>query len=169
MAHYTTTARTSLEPEQAFAFMADLRNLAVWDPGVSRVEPLTEHRDLSARYEVSLRSALVRTLRYEVVAFEPPRSLRVVARTAWLESVDVMSVARTEQGTFVTYDATLTLRGPLRVLDRALQRSFDRIGDRAAAGLRRALGEGGLAQPRSERLGLDDRRPPGGSETVDIA
>jgi carbon monoxide dehydrogenase subunit G len=153
MAHYTTTTRTSLDPEQAFAFMADLQNLAAWDPGVSRVERLTEHRGLGARYEVSLRSALVRRLRYEVVAFEPPRSLRVVARTAWLESVDVMSVERTEHGTFVTYDATLTLRGPLRVLDRALQRAFDGLGDQAAAGLRRALSEGGLSQPREARSG----------------
>ena len=39
----------------------------------------------------------------------------------------------------VTYDATLELRGPLALLDPLLGIVFDRIGDKAAAGLIRVL------------------------------
>ena len=42
-------------------------------------------------------------------------------------------------GSVVTYDAELRLNGPLAVFDLGLRLVFDRIGDRAAAGLRRAL------------------------------
>jgi len=39
----------------------------------------------------------------------------------------------------VTYDAILTLRGPLGLFDPLLRLAFGRIGDRAAAGMRKAL------------------------------
>ena len=34
MARYTVSVRTSMSPEEAFDYMADLRNFAEWDPGV---------------------------------------------------------------------------------------------------------------------------------------
>ena len=37
MARYSTTVRTPRSPDEAFAYMADLRNFALWDPGVTRV------------------------------------------------------------------------------------------------------------------------------------
>lgn len=37
MTRYQTKLRTPLSAEQAFAYMADLRNFAEWDPGVRRV------------------------------------------------------------------------------------------------------------------------------------
>ena len=37
MARYVTTVRTGRSAADAFAFMADLRNFAEWDPGVSKV------------------------------------------------------------------------------------------------------------------------------------
>jgi hypothetical protein len=39
----------------------------------------------------------------------------------------------------VTYQAELTLKGPLRALDPLLGLAFKRVGDRAATGLRGAL------------------------------
>jgi hypothetical protein len=39
----------------------------------------------------------------------------------------------------VSYEAELTLKGPLRVLDPLLGLAFNRVGDRAAAGLRAKL------------------------------
>jgi hypothetical protein len=42
-------------------------------------------------------------------------------------------------GTRVTYDADLALRGILRIADPLLGLAFNRVGDRALAGLRRTL------------------------------
>ena len=42
-------------------------------------------------------------------------------------------------GSVVAYDAELRLNGPLAILDLGLRLVFGRIGDRAAAGLRRSL------------------------------
>ena len=35
MARYMTRVRTDMAPSEAFAYMADLRNFAEWDPGVT--------------------------------------------------------------------------------------------------------------------------------------
>lgn len=37
MARYITTVRTRRSVADAFAYMADLRNFAEWDPGVRKV------------------------------------------------------------------------------------------------------------------------------------
>ena len=38
MARYVVTVRSPQSPNEAFAYMADLRNFAEWDPGVVAVE-----------------------------------------------------------------------------------------------------------------------------------
>jgi carbon monoxide dehydrogenase subunit G len=142
MARYTTTVETPLSPEEAFAFMADLTNFASWDPGVSRsVRVRGDGPGVGSTYDLTLTSVTRPTLRYEVVRYDAPRSLRVVARTLTLTSIDDIRVEALEggEGSRVTYDAELTLSGPLRLFDRGLQVVFDRLGDRAAAGLRKAL------------------------------
>jgi hypothetical protein len=54
----------------------------------------------------------------------------------WDASVTLDSTAT---GTRLTYDADLALKGPLRIADPVLALAFNRVGDRALAGLRRAL------------------------------
>jgi carbon monoxide dehydrogenase subunit G len=148
MARYITTVRTSLPPAEAFAYMADLSNLAKWDPGVSRAVKV-RGEGLGATYDVTVTVGTRPTLRYEVIEHDSPRRVRFVARTGALESYDEIRVERDGAGALVTYDATLTLRGPLGLFDRGLQLVFDRIGDRAADGLRRALsGDGGGTNAR---------------------
>lgn len=139
MARYVTSVHTPMEAAEAFAYLADLSNLAEWDPGVSRARKVAGE-GLGATYDVTVTAGTRPTLRYEVVEYEAPRRLRIVARTRTLESDDAIRVEPDGEGAIVTYDATLRLAGPLRIFDRALQLAFDRLGDRAAAGLRRALG-----------------------------
>jgi carbon monoxide dehydrogenase subunit G len=144
VARYRTTVTSPLSSGEAFAYLADLEHFAEWDPGVisaRRVEG-TEPAVGSA-YDVTVRSiGRGLTLRYEIVDHRPPREMRVVARTSTLTSDDKISVApRADGGCDVTYDARLDLRGPLRLFDPLLGLAFGRIGDRAAAGLRRALQE----------------------------
>ena len=42
MAHFVTTVKSSLSPDEAFDYMTDLSNLPDWDPGVSSSEQVGE-------------------------------------------------------------------------------------------------------------------------------
>ena len=79
------------------------------------------------------------TLRYETRLYEPDARLLVRADSSTLTSVDEVTVVADGDGSIVTYDAELTLRGVLAVFDLGLRLVFGRIGDLAAAGLREAL------------------------------
>jgi hypothetical protein len=96
---------------------------------------------LGSAYDVEVRTGPVPlVLRYEVVEWEAPCRLLLVARTRTLQSVDEIRVEPAGAGAVVTYDARLDMRGALRVANPLLKLAVGRIGDRAAAGLRRALG-----------------------------
>ena len=150
MARYVTRVKTPLAADAAFDYVADLTNFAEWDPGVRRSvhvdgeqvagEGSVEGAGLGAAYDVTV-AAVPRdlTLRYEVVEYDPPRTCLVVARSSMFTSTDRITVVPDGDGSTVTYDAELTLNGPLGLFDPVLRLAFGRIGDRAAAGLRRAL------------------------------
>ena len=141
MACYIAYVRTPRAPHDVFGFMADLRNFADWDPGVRRVVQVEgDGGGPDAVFDVTVRGGVRDlTLRYRTEAYLPPGRLVVVAETAILHSDDRIVVEPDEGGSIVTYDARLHLRGPLKIADGALQRSFDRIGERAASGLCEAL------------------------------
>jgi len=137
MARYVTTVRTEQTPAEAFAYMADLRNFAQWDPGVKKVVQVKGAAGgADAEFDVTVSGT---TLRYVTEVFEPNTNLLVVAMSRTLKSTDRVTVVADGDSTLVTYDALLELNGVLRLADPLLGLAFGRIGDRAAAGLRRAL------------------------------
>lgn len=141
MARYTTSVRSPLSPEEAFAYMADLRNLSVWDPGVRRaVQIVGEGGGPGAAFDVTV-AGVGRdlTLRYETVEHDAPGWFVVRATTPQLISEDRVSVAPVPGGSVVTYDAELRFRGVFGIGDPVLALAFRRIGDRARGGLVRAL------------------------------
>jgi carbon monoxide dehydrogenase subunit G len=142
MARYLTSVPTAWSPKAAFDFMADVRNFARWDPGVESVSAVAgDGPGLGASYDVVVRAGLRRlVLRYEVKEWDAPHRLLLVAETVLLQSVDEIKVEPADGGSVVTYDARLNLRGMLSLGDPLLGLAFRRIGDRAAAGLRRVLG-----------------------------
>ena len=140
MAHYITSVATSLSPEEAFAYMADVTHFVDWDPGVKKVARVAGAKDgVGAAYDVTVKSGGTTVMRYEVKEFDPPRRILLVARTTFLTSVDEIRVEASGSGCTVTYDAKLTLNGVLRLFDPLLRPVFRTIGDRAAAGLKRVL------------------------------
>lgn len=141
MRRYLTSVPTTWSQVTAFNFMADVRNFARWDPGVESVLAVGgDGVGRGSAYDVSVRAGPRRlVLRYEVEEWDPPRRLLLVARTASLQSIDEIKVEPADGGAVVTYDARLDLRGVLTVANPLLALAFRRIGDRAAAGLRRAL------------------------------
>lgn len=141
MAHYVAVVRTSKSPEEAFAYMADLRNLSDWDPGISSsVQVKGDGPGPEAVYEVTARNGgLDMRFRYDVTGFEPGRRIDVVGRSALITAFDVIEVAEDENGTLVTYDATLKMPFPLSLGTPILHRLFQPVGDKAAAGMEKAL------------------------------
>jgi carbon monoxide dehydrogenase subunit G len=141
MARYSTTVRTPRPPAEAFAYMSDLRNFALWDPGVTRVTQVHgEGGGPKSVFDVVVRSVGGgTTLQYITTRYDEPRSVQVEARSSMLTSIDRIDVVADGAGSLVTYDAELRLNGVLGVFDLGLKPVFNRIGDRAAAGLARAL------------------------------
>jgi hypothetical protein len=141
MARYIVTISTPLSPAEAFAYMANLENFAKWDPGVARsVRTRGDDATVGTTYDVTVTAGTRPTLRYEVVQVEPGKRVLVSARTWALRSVDEISVEPGPNGgSVVTYDAELRLNGPLDFFDLGLGVIFQRLGDKAAHGLRRAL------------------------------
>ena len=149
MARYVTLVRSPMSADEAFAYMADLRNFAEWDPGVTRVEQVAgDGGGADAVFDVAVKGVggdLV--LRYETREHEAPTRLLVEARSRAFTSIDVVTVEADGDGSVVTYDAELRLNGILGLGDPVLRLVFGRIGDRAASGLRRAL-DGVEVSPR---------------------
>ncbi len=137
MARYVTTVRTEQTPAEAFAYMADLRNFADWDPGVKKVVQVKgDGAGDGAEFDVTVSGT---TLRYVTKEYLPNSNLLAVAKSRTLTSTDRVTVVAEGGTTLVTYDALLELNGVLRLADPLLRLAFGRIGDRAAAGLRRVL------------------------------
>ena len=140
MARYVTKVRTSRPREEVFAYMADLRNFAEWDPGVRQVSQVEGYGGGPRTvFDVTVRGRRGQVLRYRTAAFDPPRELLVVAKTKTLSSEDRITVDADGTGAIVTYDAVLRFNGLLRIGGVVLYFVFKRIGDRASAGLCRAL------------------------------
>ncbi len=142
MARYVVHVRTPMPPTQAFAYMADLTNFAEWDPGVDRVEQV-EGRGPGpgATFDVAVKvPGRTMTLRYETTAFDATSTtMTAFAENALFTSEDTITVVADGDGSVVTYDAELKLKGLLGLSDPLLGLTFDRIGDRAASGLVAAL------------------------------
>ena len=141
MAKYTVSVESSKSDEEAFAYMADLRNFANWDPGVLTVTQVAgDGAGPESSFDVAVKSVGGGTvLRYETVEYDEPSNLLVEARNSKFTSIDRITIVAKDQGSIVTYSAELLLNGCLSPLNPLLGLVFNRIGDRAAVGLRRVL------------------------------
>lgn len=141
MATYVTTIESRHGAEEAFDYLADLRNFAEWDPGVLDAEQVSgrgpgEH----TRFNVTVKAwPKPLTLTYETMVFERPHTVRVVAESDRLISDDTITVEPADDGCRVTYEANLSMKGWLSAADPVLGIVFDRIAGRAGDGLRGQL------------------------------
>ena len=75
----------------------------------------------------------------EVIRFVPDREALLHAANGVLRSADRIVVTGAADGSTVSYDAEVRLRGPLQVVEPILQPGFRGVAERAAAVLARAL------------------------------
>jgi len=77
-------------------------------------------------------------LTYRMVEYDRPHAVTFLCDYATVISRDRITFEKTTDGTRITYDANLALKGLLQIADRLLGLAFKRVGDRALAGLVRA-------------------------------
>lgn len=142
MAHFVARINTTMPVEDVFAYMADVRNFEEWDPGVVRsVQVEGDGPGVGAGYDVTVPSfGRELTLRYTMTEYSPPGRMKVIGRSPLLTSTDVIEVTRVGDQTQFVYDATLELKFPFSLGDAFLTKVFNGIGDKAAAGMEKALG-----------------------------
>ena len=141
MARYVATAESPHPPDEVFDYLAHFESVADWDPGVTQA---TRHDEgpvaVGSAFDVTVRGVgAPLDLQYVVSDIDEGHSIVLDAETGALHSHDVITVEPAGDGSIVTYDATLELRGLAKLGGPILALGFRRIGDRAAAGLREAL------------------------------
>jgi len=142
MARYVTTIPSSLTPQEAFAYMADLHNFADWDKGVIKVVQVEgSGGGLGTIFDVTVKGVgkSTSTLRYTTTEYEEFSNILVRGVNTLFTSVDRITVKETATGCDVIYDATLTANWIIAPMNIVLGRVFDKIGDTATRGLRTAL------------------------------
>ncbi len=141
MAKYVTTIASPRSVEDAFAYMADLRNFAEWDPSIERVDQTSGNGGgPDAEFDVFFDAPVgTMTFHYRTTDYDAPRSITARAKNWLITSVDTITVVPDGDGSLVTYDANVELNGPLSLVDPLFQKQFDKIGERANRGLLRVL------------------------------
>ena len=143
MARYVTTVESTRSREDAFAYLSDFSNALEWDPGVVGAERAGQRRG-DGRQRVPARDRVHGSPgppTYRVIELEAPRRVTFLAETGTLTSLDTIpTFEQRGEGSSVTYDADLRLKGPLKLADPLLRLAFKSIGDKARDGLRTHLG-----------------------------
>jgi carbon monoxide dehydrogenase subunit G len=143
--HFRDAVTTDWTPEQAFAYLADARNFAEWDPGTEESSLVGGSTTGDApgpgtTYDVRVHvGPPTVTLHYETVCHEPPHRVTLRAVHPVMELVDDITVDVVDGATTVTYDATVTMRGVARVLGPLVDRGFAKTAAKGADGLRARL------------------------------
>lgn len=141
MARYRATVDTPREREDVFAYLSDFSTAQEWDPGVLEAERCSDAA-VGEGSEFRLVAEFLgrrSELTYRIVEYDPPRAVTLRGENATVISTDRITFEPAGEGTRITYDADLALKGPLRLADPLLRVAFGRVGNRALAGLRSRL------------------------------
>jgi NAD(P)-dependent dehydrogenase (short-subunit alcohol dehydrogenase family) len=123
-----------------FDYLSDFTTTTEWDPGT--VVTVNRHGDGgvgTAYLNTSTFLGRKTQLTYIVREFIPGKRIRLQGENKTVTAVDTMTFRGVEGGTEVTYTAEFTFKGPSRLLAPLLKPAFERLGNEAEAGMRKAL------------------------------
>ena len=123
-----------------FDYLSDFTTTTEWDPGT--VATVNRHGDGgvgTAYLNTSTFLGRRTQLTYVVREFVPGKRIRLQGENKTVTAVDTMTFRGAEGGTEVTYTAEFTFKGPSRLLAPLLKPAFERLGNEAEAGMRKAL------------------------------
>jgi hypothetical protein len=141
MAHYRAALDTQQSREDVFAYLSDFSTTAEWDPGVVRAER-PNGAEVGEGTEFWLLAEFLgrkTPLTYRIVEYDAPTAVTFRGENSTVISRGRITFEAIPNGTRITYDADLALKGPLRIADPMSGLAFSRVGTRALAGLERTL------------------------------
>jgi hypothetical protein len=142
MARYVASLHSPRSVDDVFAYLSDFSTTQEWDPGVVEARRVGAGPVGAGSTFVIVARFLGREteLTYEIVDFVPRVRVTLRGENATVVSIDTITCKPDRgDGTRVTYDADLKLKGPLKLADPLLGLAFKRVGDRALEGLRAQL------------------------------
>jgi hypothetical protein len=143
MASYRDTVTSTWSPDEAFAYLADFRSVAEWDPSVRSAVHVNGDDPISvgAVFRVTVKTALSElVLDYKTIELERPDTIVLRAENNTMVSLDTITIRDDGGGgAAVTYDAKIDLKGVRKLADPLLQLAFRRLGNKARDGLRGKL------------------------------
>lgn len=158
MARYYDKIASPRSAEEVFDYMAMFSNVIEWDPTAAHANPVDGNEPgEGSRFQVLVRwMGREIPLEYTTTAYERPKRLVLRAENSSTVSVDTITIEPADSGCEMVYNAQLTLKGVMRIVDPLFGLAFKRLGNNAAAGLRRELAS--AVQSRSQS-GVERRRP----------
>jgi uncharacterized protein YndB with AHSA1/START domain len=127
-------------PDAVFSYLSDFTTTTDWDPGTVTTVRRHGNGGVGTTY-LNTSTFLGRTtqLTYIVREFIPGSRIQLRGENKTVTAVDTMTLRPVAAGTEVTYTAEFTFKGPSRILAPLLKPAFERLGNEAEAGLRKAL------------------------------
>jgi Polyketide cyclase / dehydrase and lipid transport len=126
--------------DAVFGYLSDFTTTTEWDPGT--VVTVNQHGDGGAGTTYLNTSTFLgreTQLTYVVCDFVPGERIRLRGENKTVIAVDTLTFRPVASGTEVTYTAEFTFKGPSRIVAPLLKPAFERLGNEAEAGLRKAL------------------------------
>jgi polyketide cyclase/dehydrase/lipid transport protein len=126
--------------DAVFGYLSDFTTTTDWDPGT--VTTVRRHGDGGAGTTyLNTSTFLGRTtqLTYIVREFIPGKRIRLHGENKTITAADTLTFRPVPSGTEVTYTAEFTFKGPSRIVAPLLKPAFERLGNEAETGLRKAL------------------------------
>ena len=126
--------------DAVFGYLSDFTTTTDWDPGTVTTVRRHGNGEVGTTY-LNTSTFLGRTtqLTYIVREFIPGQRIRLRGENKTVIAVDTLTFRPVTSGTEVTYAAEFTFKGPSRILAPLLKPAFERLGNQAEAGLRKAL------------------------------
>jgi len=136
--HKTVTAG---KPRDAvFGYLSDFTTTTEWDPGT--VTTVRQHGNggVGTTY-LNTSTFLGRTtqLTYVVDELVDQKLIQLRGENKTVTAVDTLTFRSVDAGTEVTYTAEFTFKGLSRIVAPLLKPAFERLGNEAEAGMRKAL------------------------------
>ena len=141
MANYETTVPSSWDHRRTFDYLADFRNVAEWDPSISKVSLQSGTPGaVGAVYDVTMKAVgREMTIPYTAIEVQQPDRIRMRGETDALVSLDTITVANGAERVEVNYRAELELKGARKLADPVAELVLHRASDKARDGLERKL------------------------------
>jgi hypothetical protein len=133
MAKYKATVNTALDADKSFGLMADFANAEHWDPATKESKQLDDAPiGVGSTFKLTMEIAgRENDIVYEIVEFEAPHKVVLRGENSGSVSVDTITVADTADGSSVTYDADVSMKGAFKVIGPFFGPVFKKMGDQA--------------------------------------